>query len=48
MYWTASLSTPEIKRAHWVNVGLSAAGFAFIIEAGKLFLADKHVDPTIF
>ena len=31
---------------HWAYVGLSAACFALIIETGKLFLADKHVDPT--
>lgn len=46
MYWMVSLSTPGIKKSHWVYVGFSAAGFAFIIETGKLFLSDKHVDPT--
>ena len=31
---------------HWFFVGLLAALFALIVEAGKLFLADKHADPS--
>ncbi|PPD50173.1 MAG: hypothetical protein CTY16_02290 [Methylobacter sp.] len=31
---------------HWAYVGLLAAVFALVVEAGKLFLADKHADPS--
>lgn len=46
MFWVASLSTPRTQKTHWSTVGLTAAGFATIVEAGKLFLAQKHADPT--
>jgi len=31
---------------HWFYVGLLAALFALLVETGKLFLADKHADPS--
>ncbi|MEI6335611.1 MAG: VanZ family protein [Methylococcaceae bacterium] len=31
---------------HWFYVGLLAALFSLIVETGKLFLADKHADPS--
>ncbi len=31
---------------HWFYVGLLAAMFALVVETGKLFLADKHADPS--
>ena len=31
---------------HWFFVGLPAALLALAVEAGKLFLADKHADPS--
>jgi VanZ family protein len=34
------------KRPHWAYVGLLAAVFAFINEVGKLFLTEKHADPS--
>lgn len=31
---------------HWFYVGLLAAVFALIVETGKLFLINKHADPS--
>jgi len=31
---------------HWSYVGLIAALFALVVETGKLFLANKHADPS--
>lgn len=36
----------ERRAPHWIYVGLLAATFALVVEAGKLFLADKHPDPS--
>ncbi|MDD2658797.1 MAG: VanZ family protein [Methylococcales bacterium] len=36
----------EHRAPHWFYVGLLAAIFALVVEAGKLFLADKHPDPS--
>ena len=36
----------EHHAPHWFYVGLLAALFALIVETGKLFLADKHADPS--
>ncbi len=33
-------------RTHWFFVGLLAATFALVVETGKLFLANKHTDPS--
>ncbi|MDO9162253.1 MAG: VanZ family protein [Methylococcaceae bacterium] len=46
IYWAWSLTTDSTKKIHWFWVGLTAAFLAVILEAGKLFLADKHPDPT--
>lgn len=46
IYWTWSLTTDSAKKTHWFWVGLTAAAAAVILEAGKLFLVDKHPDPT--
>jgi VanZ family protein len=34
------------RAPHWFFVGLLAAIFALVVETGKLFLADKHTDPS--
>ena len=47
--WAAFFSGhPDHKRPapHWFYVGLLAALFALVVEVGKLFLADKHADPS--
>jgi VanZ family protein len=31
---------------HWAYVGLVAALFALVVETGKLFLTNKHADPS--
>ena len=36
----------EQPAPHWFYVGLLAALFALVVETGKLFLADKHADPS--
>ena len=36
----------EHPSPHWFYVGLLAALFALVVETGKLFLADKHADPS--
>lgn len=46
IYWAWSLTTNSVKKTHWFWVGLTAAVSAAILETGKLFLADKHPDPT--
>jgi len=48
LYWLYACRTPEAGKTqpHWLAVGLTAAVFATLIETGKLFLADKHADPT--
>lgn len=45
-YWIWSLTAANTKQAHWSVVGLSATVLATVIETGKLFLVDKHPDPT--
>ncbi|TAK65173.1 VanZ family protein [Methylobacter sp.] len=37
---------PKHHPPHWFSVGLLAAVFALIVETGKLFLANKHADPS--
>lgn len=47
--WASIFSaTNERKRPapHWFYVGLLAALFALVVETGKLFLANKHADPS--
>ena len=47
--WAAFFSAnPSRERPapHWLYVGLLAALFALVVETGKLFLADKHADPS--
>jgi len=47
--WARFLSASperEQKAPHWFFAGLIAALFALIVETGKLFLADKHADPS--
>lgn len=46
LYWLYSCRAPGATKAHWLTVGLTAALFAILIETGKLFLADKHADPS--
>lgn len=45
-YGLWSLTGRRGERIHWFFVGLSALFLAVIIETGKLFLANKHADPT--
>ena len=50
LYW-ARFFNPDHEqehkpKPHWVYVGLIAALFALVVETGKLFLADKHADPS--
>ena len=47
--WAAFFSGhPDHERPapHWFYVGLLATLFALVVEVGKLFLADKHADPS--
>ncbi|MDD5274478.1 MAG: VanZ family protein [Methylovulum sp.] len=46
LYWLYACRTSEAAKTHWLVVGLTAAIFAILIETGKLFLADKHADPS--
>lgn len=46
MYWAGNFTTPRQHKPHWVYCGLLAASFALCVEAGKLFLLDKHADPS--
>ena len=46
MYWFSAFSSPDRSKIHWFNVGLTASAFAIAIETEKLFLTDKHADPT--
>ena len=46
LFWLYGLKNPDRQKIHGFWVGLTAAFFAVIIEAGKLFLLAKHVDPT--
>jgi len=41
-----ALGTGTSYKPHWATVGFSSFGFAIIIEIGKLFLQEKHADPT--
>lgn len=36
----------ERRAPHWFYPGLLASLFALVVETGKLFLADKHPDPS--
>ncbi len=50
LYW-ANYFNPDNEQdrkppPHWVYVGLIAAFFALVVESGKLFLPDKHADPS--
>lgn len=46
----ASFFSPSHERQqrapHWSYVGLLAALFALVVETGKLFLVNKHADPS--
>lgn len=47
--WARFFSTNHKRERpvpHWFYVGLLAALFALVVETGKLFLADKHPDPS--
>ena len=47
--WANSFSANHEREhhpPHWFYVGLLAALFALVVETGKLFLADKHADPS--
>jgi VanZ family protein len=47
--WANSFSANHERQhpsLHWFYVGLLAALFALIVESGKLFLVDKHADPS--
>ncbi len=45
--WANFFSVNHERRApHWFYVGLLAALFALVVETGKLFLANKHTDPS--
>ena len=47
--WVVFFKTDQTRKhpaPHWFYVGLLAALFALAVEAGKLFLADKHADPS--
>jgi VanZ family protein len=49
LYWAIFFSASherEQHAPHWFYVGLLAALFALAVETGKLFLADKHADPS--
>lgn len=47
--WASFFSANHERKQHaphWFYVGLLAAMFALIVETGKLFLANKHADPS--
>ena len=47
--WASSFSANDEREhhaPHWFYVGILAAMFALVVETGKLFLADKHADPS--
>ncbi len=46
LVWLGYLAAPGSKKPHWLAVGFMATAFALVIETGKLFLAEKHADPT--
>lgn len=41
-----SASPPHKPAPHWIFAGILAALFALIVETGKLFVPDKHADPS--
>ncbi|GAB4274199.1 MAG: hypothetical protein Kow0065_22680 [Methylomicrobium sp.] len=45
-FWLFEFADSVRRRFHWAWVGFVAASMAVIVETGKLFLADKHPDPT--
>jgi len=49
LFWAWFFSSSQERNRpapHWSYVGLLAALFALVVETGKLFLANKHVDPS--
>jgi len=47
--WLSAINKDHLQRPanlHWFYVGLFAALLALVIETGKLFLIDKHPDPS--
>jgi len=45
-YFSANHESERHHPPHWFSVGLLAALFALVVETGKLFLANKHADPS--
>jgi hypothetical protein len=50
LWWASVFSDASQKQSqpapHWIYVGLLAALFALVVETGKLFLVNKHADPS--
>ena len=49
LWWASVFSAPQKQSQsapHWIYVGLLAALFALVVETGKLFLVNKHADPS--
>ncbi|MBS3964743.1 MAG: VanZ family protein [Methylomonas sp.] len=46
LFWLFNADKPAASQVSSVWVGSSAAMLAVVVETGKLFLADKHADPT--
>ena len=50
LWWASVFSGASQKQSqlapHWIYVGLLAALFALVVETGKLFLVNKHADPS--
>lgn len=47
--WASFFTVSQERKQHtpsWFYVGLIAALFALVVETGKLFLANKHADPS--
>jgi VanZ family protein len=45
-YWLWNCAKSPAKTVSWILIGASAAGLAFFVETQKLFLTEKHADPT--